>query len=112
MEGITRLRSAGFRLALIYTNGDASDPGLLLQRLPFSELQLSIPGAIQPHLEASQQALFTALVHLGQARGLQISAINLQTRQQCEALQALPIDLFAGSLIGSACADPSDLLIR
>ena len=110
-EGITRLRSAGFRLALIYTNGDASDPGLLLQRLPFSELQLSIPGAIQPHLEASQQALFTALVHLGQARGLQISAINLQTRQQCEALQALPIDLFAGPRIGPSCADPADLLV-
>lgn len=111
MEGITRWRSAGFRLALIYTNGDASDPGLLLQRLPYSELQLSIPGAIQPHLEASQQALFTALVHLGQARGLQISAINLQTRQQCEALQALPIDLFAGPRIGPVCADPADLLV-
>lgn len=111
-EGITHLRSSGFGLALIHRNGDSCDPGLLLQRLPFSELQLSAPNPKDPRLEASQQALFSALVHLGQARGLQISVVNLQTRQQCETLQALPIDLVGGSVIGSACADPADLLIR
>ena len=109
-EGIMRLRSSGFGLALIHSNGDSCDPGLLLQRLPISELQLSAPNPKDPRLEASQQALFSALVHLGQARGLQISVINLQTRQQCEALQALPVDLFAGPRIGSTCADPADLL--
>ena len=110
--GITRLHGAGYRLALIHSNGDSSDPGLLLQRLPFSELQLSAPNPRDPRLEASQQALFTALVHLGQARGLKISAINLQTRQQCEAVQALPIELFAGSLIGCPVEDPSELLMK
>ena len=111
-ESCTRLHSAGFRLALIHTNGVPSDPALLLQCLPFAELQLSVPSPTDPHLEVSEQALFTALMHLGEARGLQISVINLQARQQRDALDGMAVDLLAGPLIGAPVQDPSALLMN
>jgi len=109
-ETMMELHSRGFNLALIHS-GSANDPGLLLQTLPFDELQLSIPSLVGLSLQGPQQALFTALVHLGKARDLRISAINLQTTEQRDQLQALAIDQLAGPLCGSATLDPAELLL-
>ena len=68
-------------------------------------------GLIAPSLQEPQQALFTALLHLGQVRGLRIAVINLQTQQQRDSLQTLHVDLIAGPLIGTPAEAPADLLI-
>ena len=109
-ETMATLRSRGFQLALIHS-GSASDPGFLLNTLPFHELQLSVPSLIEPGLQEPQQALFTALVHLAEARGLRISVCDVATNQQRERLQALPIQLVAGPLIAACSEDPAELLL-
>ncbi len=109
-ETMATRRSRGFQLALIHSGG-ASDPGSLLNKLPFHELQLSVPNWIKPGLQGPQQALFTALVHWAEARGLQISVCNLQAIWQRDQLRALPIHLFAGPLIAACSEDPADLLL-
>ena len=91
--------------------GMEAEIGKLLQRLPFSEQQLCVSSLIAPNLQETQQALFTALLHLGQVRGLRIAVINLQTQQQRDSLQTLHVDLIAGPLIGTPAEAPADLLI-
>ena len=110
VETMATLRSLGFQLALIHS-GSASDPCSLLNKLPFHELQLSVPSLIEPGLQEPQQALFTALVHLAEARGLQISVCNVKTEQQRERFRALPIYLFVGPLIAACSEDPAELLL-
>lgn len=109
-ETMATLRSRGFQLALIHS-GSASDPCFLLNTLPFHELQLSVPSLIEPGLQEPQQALFTALVHLAEARGLRISVCDVATNRQRERLQALSIHLVAGPLIAACSEDPAELLL-
>lgn len=109
-ETMETLRNRGFQLALIHS-GSASDPGSLLNKLPFHELQLSVPSLIEPGWHEPHQALFTALVHLAEARGLRISVCNVQIQQQRERLRALPINLFSGPLIAACSEDPAELLL-
>ena len=110
LETMTSLRSRGYHLALVVSD-NSSDPGLLMQKLPFDELQLSVPRQVTPGVHEPEQALFAALVHLGKARGLRVNAVNLQSKEQRDLLRALAIDQLAGPLCGSATIDPAELLV-
>ena len=108
---LQQLHQAGFRLGLIHNN-ERTDPGELLRLLPFDELQLSQPRLLNPTLAPTQQALLTALVHLGKVRGLQINIAGVQNNAQRAALQQLDVDLLLGELIGPPVEDPADLWLE